>query len=342
MGVKLLGKKGIFLTFISIAIIAAAIVIFTPSDLNLKKDISVVTTRVSNINDYVIDLQNVYLERALHATGTKAIIALIKYMEAETIRTESEVFLDDFEEAFIEVLLDGNIGGIPIDDIIDPLDNEEDIMTDNTYRNWTDKINDTAYNVYYIQTYIGFDVDNVRVFQNDPWFVEVEVDLSFNVSSETASWNKTATIATEIEIDKFNDPYYLVKTSGLYVNKIRKSVTQFNQWDFDNVKIFLEGTGNYTHFEGSNAPSFIDRFTNNIVASACCGIESLVNPAHIAIPIKATSYVDYLYWETETPCDNTLLHSVTGLNDDFKLNLEGIGKYKLQDVNYLHCPPTVP
>jgi hypothetical protein len=95
MAIKQFGKKGIFLTFISIAIIAAAILIFTPSDVNLKKDLSVVKTRVSNVNEYVLDLENVYLERTLQATGRRTIIALIKYMEAETIRTGTEVFFSD-------------------------------------------------------------------------------------------------------------------------------------------------------------------------------------------------------------------------------------------------------
>ena len=45
------GKKGIFLTFISIAIIAAVIIIFTPSDVSLKKDTTAIDTRVSKIND---------------------------------------------------------------------------------------------------------------------------------------------------------------------------------------------------------------------------------------------------------------------------------------------------
>ncbi|MCH8329397.1 MAG: hypothetical protein IIB81_03310 [Nanoarchaeota archaeon] len=59
MEVKQFGKKGMFLTFISIAIIAAAVIIFTPSDINLRKDISVIKTRVTIVNNYVLDLENV-------------------------------------------------------------------------------------------------------------------------------------------------------------------------------------------------------------------------------------------------------------------------------------------
>ena len=86
MAVKNLGKKGIFLTFISIAIIAAIIIIFTPADISLEEDISI-QTRVSNVNNYVLDLENVYFDRTLQSSGIKTVLALIRYMTEETIRT---------------------------------------------------------------------------------------------------------------------------------------------------------------------------------------------------------------------------------------------------------------
>ena len=127
MAVRKLNKKGLFLTFISIAIVAAMIAIFTPSNISLEKDISAVKARVENVNEYVFDLENVYLENTLNAIGRRAIIELIDYMQEETIRTGTEVFLSNFHDSFSEVLLDGTIGGTPIDNFIDP-----DVMTGNT------------------------------------------------------------------------------------------------------------------------------------------------------------------------------------------------------------------
>ena len=106
MEIKQLSKKGMFLTFISIAIIAALIVIFIPSNINLGKDLQATETRVSNVNEYVSDLENVYLERALYATGTKALIAMTRYLEAKTIAGTETFFSNDqlnplyFENAF--------------------------------------------------------------------------------------------------------------------------------------------------------------------------------------------------------------------------------------------------
>ena len=101
MAIRKLNKKGLFLTFISIAIVAAMIAIFTPPNISLEKDISAVKARVENVNEYVFDLENVYLENTLNAIGRRAIIALIDYMQEETIRTGTEVFLSNFHESVI-------------------------------------------------------------------------------------------------------------------------------------------------------------------------------------------------------------------------------------------------
>ena len=344
MAIKQFGKKGIFLTFISIAIIAAAILIFTPSDVNLKKDLSVVKTRVSNVNEYVLDLENVYLERTLHATGRRTIIALIKYMEAETISTSTEVFFSDdvddplyFKDVFSQVLLDGTIGDTP---------QTLSEMTGNTYNDRLGEITTTAKNAFNIDTVYG--ISEIRVSQTGPWFVEVEADLSFNVSSETATWNKTATIKTEISVENFEDPYYIVKSlqdSGVkYINKITKSDTKFDEWDVDKVKDFITD-GDYTHFQNSNAPNFLMRFTNDISASPCCGIESLVNPNNPAITGKDVSYVDYKYWSATPTCPNPNLYTVNDITDsfplfpNFKLDFDHVVLYNLLSDASLHCPP---
>ena len=341
MAIKQFGKKGIFLTFISIAIIAAAILIFTPSDVNLKKDLSVVKTRVSNVNEYVLDLENVYLERTLQATGRRTIIALIKYMEAETIRTGTEVFFSDgvddslyFKDVFSQVLLDGTIGDTP---------QTLSEMTGNTYNDRLGEITTTAKNAFNIDTVYG--ISEIRVSQTGPWFVEVEADLSFNVSSETATWNKTATIKTEISVEGFEDPYYLVKTSGIYKNTIRKSGTQFDEWTVDKVNDFI-ADGNYTHFENSNAPSFIMRFYEDTSASSCCGIESIIDPNDLAIldlpSDVALRYIDYKFfplWNFPNPpppppdCEDvtqTLYteNDVDRLFNNIKFDLDDLGRYK--------------
>ena len=330
MAIKKLRKKGIFLTFIAIAIIAAIIIIFTPSGINLGKNVPVIKTRVSNVNEYVLDLENVYLERTLQATGRKTIIALIRYMTEETIKNGEENFLTDFNAAFSEVLLDGKIGGVDIDTYYD-----DTIMTGNTYNDSLDKIKTIAKSTFNVDT--SFVINNIQVAQVTPWFVDAEADITLSVTSETASWEKNVIIKTVIDIENFDDPYYLVKTSGDYVNKIEKSGIKFDEWGVDGVNDHIS-KGTYVHFENGNAPSFIDRFTNNIAQSPCCGIESLVDPNSAAISSKFVSYVDYSYWETLSDCDNQNLYEINGVTSGIKLDFGSIGRYKLLADADKICP----
>ena len=325
MAITQLGKKGMFLTFISIAIIAAVIIIFTPSGLDLSKDIPVIKTRVSNVNEYVLDLENVYLENALKATGRKTLIGLIGHVKDNGFFANAV----EFENAFSEVLLHGEYNG-----------NNIGVMDENTYNDWLNQIVITAKSTFNVDTTLT--VNSIEIDQTRPWFVDVEADITFLVSSETASWNKNVLIETEISVENFDDPYYLVNTEGSYINKITKSDTKFDQWDVDKVIDFI-GNGDYTHFEDGQAPSFLMRFYNDISASSCCGIESLVNPNNPSISNKDVSYVDYLYWSTPENCDDLpySIYSVTDIPNGefpgFKLDLDRIAKYELAAAEQL-CP----
>ena len=325
MAVKQLGKKGMFLTFIAISLIAALIVIFTPSDINLSKNLQATKTRVSNVNEYVSDLESVYLERTLQATGRKTLISLIGHVK-------DNGFFDNavkFENAFSDVLLTGKYNG-----------NNIGVMDENTYINLIDDIKTTAEQTFNVETI--FTVNDIKVEQTRPWFVDVEADITFRVSSETASWNKNVLIKTEISVENFDDPYYLVNTGGSYINKIRKSDTKFDEWSDEKVIDFIED-GNYTHFEDGQAPSFLMRFYNDISASSCCGIESLVNPNNPSISNKDVSYVDYLYWSSVENCANppyTLLRvdKIHTEFPNFKFDLNHLAKYKLSADEQI-CPP---
>jgi hypothetical protein len=318
MAIKQFGKKGMFLTLISISIIAAVIIIFTPSGLDLSKNMPVIKTRVSNVNEYVLDLENVYLENALKATGRKTLIGLIGHVKDNGFFANAV----EFENAFSEVLLYGEYNG-----------NNIGVMYENTYNDWLNQIVITAKNTYNIDTtFSPIQLTDIQVYQIRPWFIEVEADITFSVTSETASWTRDVTIKTEISVENFDDPYYLVNTGGSYINKIRKSDTKFDEWSDEKVIDFIED-GNYTHFEDSQAPSFLMRFTEDETSvSPCCGIESLVNRNTLVSlglsPSPYKSYVDYLFWTTSEGC----VYTVEGFSNN-KFDLGHLSLYKLLKVH---------
>ena len=74
-------KRGIFFTFIAIAIMALFLLVFTPqADISLQKDTKGLSTRITAIDNYINELQNGYIKIALKATTHKTMLSLAYYV----------------------------------------------------------------------------------------------------------------------------------------------------------------------------------------------------------------------------------------------------------------------
>ena len=320
-----LQKKGIFFTFIAITIMALFILIYTPqADISFQKDTQAVKNRISSINNYVSDLESSYFETVLRATTYKTILSLIFYINS------TGSFINNLDPVFSEVMINGTINQVQIDTITG-----KKIMDNNTLTNWSNRIIEAARDTSNVNTTII--INSVSVFQTKPWNIDSSLSLSFTVKSNVAEWNKSAIISTTIDIGGFYDPYYLINTNKAYTNQIKKSTVEFNQWNISKVREHLRN-GTYVHWENSDAPSFLMRFTNTITSSSCCGIESLVNPNKISSSDQIDSYVDYIFWNpaNNIPCNQ--LYNITnpptslGLWDEFryfKLDIDHVARYNI-------------
>ncbi len=323
-------KKGIFFTFLAITITAVFILVFTPpSDISLKKDNQAIRTKISSVDNYVNDLETRYFEYALKASAHKAILSLIFYINT------TGSYITDFDSAFSEVAINGTINSVPIDSITG-----KKIMENNTLNNWSAKITQTAFDTLNVNTTIYF--VNLTASQTKPWNIDSILIVNFTVNSSVAYWKKgNVSISASIGIEGFHDPYYIVKTNKAYTNQIKRSSVEFNKWNVSKVREHLRN-GTYVHWENSDAPSFLMRFTNTITPSSCCGIESLVNPNKISPSDQIESYVDYLFWTHVYQTQCTLLYNTTnpskgiGLWDEFKffkLDINHAVKYNITDAD---------
>lgn len=325
---KHVGKKGIFFTFIATTIIVLLILVYTPSaDITIQKDTESVKSRIGVIDRYVDELEEQYFETVLRASSHKAVLSLIYYINS----SDPPQYLANFDAAFNEVVMNGSMNGISIDTITG-----RKIMDNNTLSNWTAKIISTATDTYNINTSIK--IINASASQSKPWAVDVYTTLSFDIQSEVASWKKdNFTIKTSIDIEGFHDPYYIVNTNRRYSPTIKKSSIEFNKWNITYAREHLRNS-TYVHWQDSEAPSFLMRFTNTIQASNCCGIESLIDPNRISQPDQRESYADYLFWSHQYNSQCSLLYNITnpqtgqGLWDEFryfKLDLDHVVKYNI-------------
>lgn len=298
------------------------------TELSFNKDIPGVKTRVTKINNFVTDFENVYLPNIIRSTTHRALTALTYYMNV------TDNFLGDLQlqPAFKEVLLNGTINNNPIDDITG-----ETIMTDNTLINWTNTIKASAKETLNVN--LNFDITYINIFQTTPWFVEIWLIISYSASSETANWTRNGIlIKTKLGIDKLYDPLYYVNTDGAYKKKINQTDIKFGEWNADNLSLFIEEE-EYTHWQNSNAPNFLMRFTEDFSASPCCGIESAVNPAGLTVQ-KNKNYIDYLFFDSSGECVSPgVLYTITGISNNFKLNWANVAKYDVvDDASEMLCP----
>jgi len=324
---KIRNKRGMFFTFIAITIMTVFLLLFTPrADVSLQVDAERTSTRINSINNFIDDLENQYFNTVLRSSTHKAILSLIFYIN------ETDSFLSDLDAAFQEVIINGTINDLPIDSVTN-----KKIMEGSTLTNWSDKIIKTAQETLNVNTSIL--INNVSLFQTTPWNLESTVDLNISVSSAVASWNVNSIITASISIEGLHDPYYLINTGGVYTNRIKRSSIELNLWNISQVREHLRN-GTYVHRQNAPAPSFLMRFTNTIINSSCCGIESIVNPNKISSSDQIDSYVDYILWNPSSniPCNelNNITNPSTGggLWDEFryfKLDLNHTVGYNITD-----------
>jgi len=292
LGIGIFGKRGIFFTFIAVMLMAALIIIFSPSTSINVANKPVVKTRVITLNDFVQDLENSYFESILKVSSHRAILAMASYMQS------NNKFLADMQSGFSEAVLQGAING-----------QSSTIMKNNTLNEWLARMANFSEDTFNVDT--QFTVNKVEIYQARPWFVDLRLNISFSVTSETASWEVSNFITNaELSIEDFDDPYYIVNTNGNYIQKINKTDVALDKWNLENVKSHIR-YGTYAHFPDSKAPSFLMRFTNTSMASACCGIESLVNPNKLANKDQMESYADYLFFNHSLQGKCTELYNIT-------------------------------
>lgn len=315
-------KKGIFFTFIAILLIIVMMMIFKPrTELSFNKDIPVVKTRITKINDFITDFEKVYLPNIIKTTSYRALTSLTYYMDKEN------KFLTDLQAAFNEVLLYGTIDGTQIDQITG-----ETVMTDNTLINWTNRIKTIAKDTLNVD--LDFTVTNTDIYQTTPWLIDIDLTISYSVSSETANWTRNnILIKTKLGTDNLYDPLYYINTDGAYKKKAIQTDIKFDEWSTANLKKFIKNE-TYFHWQNSNSSSFLMRFTNTFTSSPCCGIESAINPNKIEPKAQLESYLDYLFFNHTYKDQCSLLYNITGVFPEFlhfKLDFTNLIKYNISE-----------
>jgi len=318
-----LAKKGIFFTLTSISLLALIIFIGSISyQYKYSDKASITEVRVDTMNSFVKNIDG-DLARASYIASFRSLVSIQEFISTKGI------FIENLSSAFKELFLNGTLNGTNVS-----------FMENNTFGYWSQKIEEESNK---IGINMNVSAKNVSIFQQDPWRVAVDVNVSiyFYNAMFNVSWSKNKTVSIYVDIVGFEDPFYTIYTNGNVIKNIRRTPYEGNythQLDVTNLEVHVNETY-YAAFTG--APSFLMRLQNDTSASQY-GIESLVDKSKVDAyhscddGTAAKSSVDYLYWS----CSPISAYEISGMSikfPNFRIdNSSSQGKTHLEKYNVTH------
>lgn len=278
--------------FTTIGIALALVILFSYNIYNrerLADNMDVIGTRISTMNSFINDMEN-NIGNVIFVVGFRSLLSLEDYL---MINNDFLTNLGtDIDTAFSEVFQNGTVNS-----------QEMSLMINNTFTNWTTKIESEANKT---DIALNITINSVSISQSDPWSVDifVNVDIDIDDKKNTASWNiDNMVYSKNMNITGFVDPLYLVNTDG----RINNTITRSSSFPGSLSSHY----SNHHYIAHTDAPDYLNRFDNDLTASSN-GIESLADSAAISAlglgwPAAKTA-VDYIYFDTSsstTDCEIT-------------------------------------
>jgi hypothetical protein len=126
-----------------------------------------------------------------------------------------------------------------------------------------------------------------------PYRIKARLSASMRLDAGIAVWNKSIdNVTTLVSIANLHDPYLLAKAPGA-----NGSIT-FYDGPYTNESI-VSFTANRSYTKEPAAPDYLSRFTGDLNASDCCGIETMVT-FNVSVPSTTPLYrnpmIDWCYW----------------------------------------------
>jgi len=307
-----LNKKSIFFSITAIVLITITIFSLTIyTKYSLRDEVMVTETRIYSMNNFMDDVEK-DMERGLYISGFRALMSMEQYI------TDKGIFLYDTNSCFEEAFLNGTINK-----------SQMGLMNESTFINWTQRIKEQAIKLDIIT---DFSIDKIIIYQEDPWAVSIAANITLNIEDvkKTASWQRPLYITTNISIQEFEDPLYVINSYGRVTNTIIKTtITDFIGPNNETTNLKIHVNNSY-YIESSTAPSFLMRLEGNLSDSPY-GIESLVNLEEFQaqeVPINDRSVVDYIYFGDQT----TENSNIKNMPSWFRLDEEHLTAYECEDL----------
>lgn len=269
-----MNKKGFFLLFLSIIILAIFVLSITVvSEVSNRKSIQ---KRVETLSQFVTATE-VDLERQLYIFGFRTIYL----MEQDIVATHTPI--TNVSAIFDEAFYNGTYDGV-----------EDELLANADLSYFTYII---AQNANRVNAEININDSTIAVTQDDPWHVKIIfiTNLTAQDANNLALWNKTLTTITYVPISGFADPLHILATNGERIVNITQTpyTTFVSGSDTSNLQNHI--SNNYFR-NATTAPTFLQRFEWDFTPSQY-GIESFVNLATLPDAyLEEKTVIDYEYF----------------------------------------------
>jgi hypothetical protein len=289
-------KKGMFLTIM--AIIMLSIFFLGYSIYSLSDDRSAINRRIDTMNTFLFSFEK-DLSRELYISGFRIIFVFEKKI------VDSGNPIDNVTLRFNEALFNGTLFQV-----------SQDLMYGATFSDLQRSLSENALIMNMNGT---IRAKKVSISQDNPWNIKItmETEIYLYELGNLASWNKTENITAYIPIENFEDPLYVLKSSGTVTNKIKRTIYSplVNTSNINNLTLHYQ---NQYYINTSLAPSFLNRLEGKSDVDPN-GIESLVDAQALSekgIPIRAVSTVDYIYLNN----NHTGSHQIKNMPSWFRID----------------------
>ncbi|MEK6943279.1 MAG: hypothetical protein AABX00_04415 [Nanoarchaeota archaeon] len=293
------GKKSIFYTSAAIALTVVIFVIYSSySALKLNDKMDAVQSRIETVNFFIKDVEK-DINNGAYIAGFRT------FLSFNQLIASNGTYIIDLNKTFEESFLNGTVNGL-----------SQTLMDDSTFADWSNKISEQADK---IDINFNFTINKIGLEQQDPWSVNINLNLSLYIQDKkgVSSWNREKMISSKISIAGFEDPLYLVGSTGRVSNAIvPTSVTTFvSNGDMANLLYHMNGSYYIAH---NDSPSFLMRLGGEF-GNSTYGIESLVNIEKFqqqGLAVYDRSIVDSVYFGTQT----TTNHRINSTPEWFKID----------------------
>lgn len=317
---RLKGKKGIFFTMIAIAVLVLLFLVLPLKQRFQYRDSALtVETQVHALNEYISNFEY-DTGRALFIAGYRSMLGL-----SQVIKELNGSYLDDFNNTFSELVVNGSFNGTPIN-----------ITYNASLRNWMEHVHNKSLEAGIVVNASNY---NVTIYHVTPWNVQLELDMDVIIASDTnlARWEYHDSVTVVLDIQGFEDPLYTIGSNGVFVNAILNTpFSSFADTAADDVGNLTNHTRHSWYIASEHAPSYLQRFVGDFNSSPY-GIESLVHVESLQA-LGGLEYnksiVDFYYWD---PAKNPTKYRINNTAEWFRLDNESarLEQYNVSDYWFL-------